>query len=136
MYFIHYVFDACKLLYYLSETEGIGKVLYARWILYPARTGPQWSCLFEKQANSRQELLRLLQKRGYPAMKLSTRNVIKGKVVEVKEGTVAAKVRVDIGGGNTILSTITVDAVRELGLKVGDEVFALIKASSVMIMKE
>ena len=75
-------------------------------------------------------------KRGYPAMKLSTRNVIKGKVIEVKESTVAAKVRVDIGGGNIISSTITVDAVRDLGLKVGDEVFALIKASSVMIMKE
>ena len=69
-------------------------------------------------------------------MKLSTRNVIKGKVVEVKEGTVAAKVRVDIGGGNIISSTITVDAVRELALKVGDEVHALVKASSVMIMKD
>ena len=52
-------------------------------------------------------------------MKLSTRNVIKGKVVEVKEGTVAAKVRVDIGGGNIISSTITVEAVRELALKAG-----------------
>ncbi len=69
-------------------------------------------------------------------MKLSTRNVIKGKVVEVKEGAVAAKVKVDIGGGNIITSTITVDAVKELALRAGDEVFALIKASSVMIMKE
>ena len=69
-------------------------------------------------------------------MKLSTRNVIKGKVIEVKEGTVAAKVRIDIGGGNIITSTITVDAVRELALREGDEVCALIKASSVMIMKE
>ncbi len=69
-------------------------------------------------------------------MKLSTRNVIKGKVVEVKEGAVAAKIKVDIGGGNVITSTITVEAVKELALKLGDEVFALIKASSVMIMKE
>ncbi len=69
-------------------------------------------------------------------MKLSTRNVIKGKIVEVKEGAVAAKIKVDIGGGNVITSTITVEAVRELALKQGDEVFALIKASSVMIMKE
>jgi molybdopterin-binding protein len=68
-------------------------------------------------------------------MKLSTRNVIKGRVVEVKEGQVAAKVKVDIGGGNFITSTITVDAVRELELKVGDDVCALIKASSVMIGK-
>jgi len=68
-------------------------------------------------------------------MKFSTRNVIKGKVIEVKEGAVAAKVKLDIGGGNTITSTITVDAVRDLALKVGDEVSALIKASSVMIGK-
>jgi molybdopterin-binding protein len=69
-------------------------------------------------------------------MKLSTRNIIKGKVLEVKEGQVAAKVKVDIGGGNILTSTITVDAVRDLGLKAGDQVSALIKASSVMIAKE
>ncbi len=69
-------------------------------------------------------------------MKLSTRNIIKGKVTDVKEGTVAAKVKVDIGGGNTITSTITVEAVKELGIKVGDEVSVLIKASSVMLGKE
>lgn len=69
-------------------------------------------------------------------MKLSTRNVIKGKVMEVKEGAVAAKVRIDIGGGNIITSTITVDAVRDLALREGDDVCALIKASNVMIMKE
>lgn len=69
-------------------------------------------------------------------MKLSTRNVVKGKVLEVKEGQVAAKVRVDIGGGNVLTSVITVDAVKDLGLKAGDEVCALIKASSVMIGKE
>jgi len=69
-------------------------------------------------------------------MKLSTRNVIKGKVVEVKEGQVAAKVKLDIGGGNIITSAITVDAVKELGIKVGDQVYALIKATSVMIGKD
>jgi molybdopterin-binding protein len=74
--------------------------------------------------------------RGGNLMKLSTRNVIKGKVINVQEGMVAAKVKVDIGGGNTITSTITVEAVKELGLKVGDEVCALIKASSVMLGKE
>ena len=76
-----------------------------------------------------------LEKKGELDMKVSTRNFIKGKVIEVKEGAVAAKVRVDIGGGNVITSTITVDAVRDLALKVGDEVSALIKASSVMIGK-
>jgi molybdopterin-binding protein len=68
-------------------------------------------------------------------MKLSTRNQIKGKVIEVVKGAVAAKVKIDIGGGNTITSTITVDAVNDLKLKKGDKVTALIKASSVMIGK-
>ena len=68
-------------------------------------------------------------------MKLSTRNQIKGKVSQVVKGTVMAKVKIDIGGGNVILATITVDAVNDLKLKKGDEVIALIKASSVMIGK-
>jgi molybdopterin-binding protein len=68
-------------------------------------------------------------------MKLSTRNQIKGKVVQVVKGTVMAKVKIDIGGGNVITSTITVDAVNDLKLKKGDAVTALIKASSVMIGK-
>jgi molybdopterin-binding protein len=68
-------------------------------------------------------------------MKLSTRNQIKGKVSQVVKGTVMAKVKIDIGGGNVITSTITVDAVNDLKLKKGDEVTALIKASSIMIGK-
>jgi molybdopterin-binding protein len=68
-------------------------------------------------------------------MKLSTRNQIKGKVIEVVKGGVAAKVKVDIGGGNKITSTITVDAVNDLKLKKGDKVMVLIKASNVMIGK-
>ena len=68
-------------------------------------------------------------------MKLSTRNQIKGKVIEIKKGAVAAKVKIDIGGGNTITSTITVEAVNDLKFKRGDRVTALIKASSVMIGK-
>lgn len=69
-------------------------------------------------------------------MKLSTRNIIKGKVKQVQEGMVISNVKVDIGGGNTLTSTITVEAVKELGIKVGDEVSVLIKASSVMLAKE
>ncbi len=69
-------------------------------------------------------------------MKLSTRNVIKGKVIDLQEGMVAAKVKVDIGGGNVITSTITVEAVKELGIKVGGDVSVLIKASSVMLATE
>jgi len=69
-------------------------------------------------------------------MKLSTRNILKGKVIDLQEGSVAAKVKVDIGGGNVISSTITVEAVKELEIKVGDEISVLIKASSVMLGKD
>ena len=68
-------------------------------------------------------------------MKLSTRNQLAGTVREVVQDQVIAKVKVDIGGGNVISSTITVDAVNDLQLKVGDKVTVLIKASSVMIGK-
>jgi molybdopterin-binding protein len=66
-------------------------------------------------------------------MKLSARNQLKGKIVQIKEGAVNAIVVLDIGGGNTISSTISMDAVKELGLTVGAEAYAVIKATSVMI---
>lgn len=68
-------------------------------------------------------------------MKLSARNALKGKVVEVVPGIVTAKVKVDVGGGNTVVSVITVDSVMELGIKVGDEVYAIFKSTEVMIGK-
>ncbi|MEQ8196962.1 MAG: TOBE domain-containing protein [Clostridiaceae bacterium] len=66
-------------------------------------------------------------------MKLSARNQLTGKVVEIKEGAVNASVTIDIGGGNTVKSTISIDAVKELELKVGSDVTAIIKATSVML---
>lgn len=69
-------------------------------------------------------------------MKLSTRNVIKGNVLDVKEGMVMAKVRVDIGGGNVITSLISTEAVKELGVKQGENIHVLIKATSVMLAKD
>lgn len=68
-------------------------------------------------------------------MQLSARNALKGKVVEVVSGIVTAKVKVDVGGGNTVVSVITVDSVTELGIKVGDEVYAIFKSTEVMIGK-
>jgi molybdopterin-binding protein len=68
-------------------------------------------------------------------MKLSARNQIKGKIVEVHKGQTTAHVRIDIGQGVVITSSITNEAVDELGLRIGDNVVAIIKASDVMIGK-
>ena len=66
-------------------------------------------------------------------MKLSARNQIKGKIVEVKKGVTTAHVRVEIGPGQIITASITNEAVDDLGLKVGDAATVIIKASDVMI---
>jgi molybdopterin-binding protein len=69
-------------------------------------------------------------------MRISARNQIKGSVVEVKKGATTSHVRVDIGGGQVVTSSITNEAVDELGLKVKDHVTVVIKASDVMIAVE
>jgi len=66
-------------------------------------------------------------------MRISARNQFAGKVVEIKEGAVNAIVKIDIGGGNIMTATISMDAVTELGLRVGGEAFAIVKATSVMV---
>jgi molybdopterin-binding protein len=68
-------------------------------------------------------------------MKLSARNQLKGKIVEVTKGATTSHVRVDIGHGVIITSSITNEAVTDLGLKNGDDAWAVIKASDVMIGK-
>ena len=68
-------------------------------------------------------------------MKLSARNLIKGKVKEIKEGPVSTEVIVE-NNGVEIVSSITTTSAKNLNLKVGDDVYAVIKASSVMVAKE
>ncbi|MBI3514571.1 MAG: TOBE domain-containing protein [Proteobacteria bacterium] len=68
-------------------------------------------------------------------MKLSARNQLKGKVVELRKGQTTAHVRIEIGAGAVITASITNEAVDDLGLKVGDEAWAVIKASDVMVGK-
>jgi molybdopterin-binding protein len=68
-------------------------------------------------------------------MKLSARNQIKGKVVGVQKGQTTGHVRIDIGNGVVITSSITNEAIDELNLKVDDEAIAVIKASDVMVGK-
>lgn len=66
-------------------------------------------------------------------MKLSARNQLKGKIVSIQEGAVNGIVILDIGGGNQISSTISMNAIKDLGLKVGEEACAIIKSTSVMV---
>jgi molybdate transport system regulatory protein len=68
-------------------------------------------------------------------MELSARNKIKGTITEVKTGSVMAKVAVKIADGTVINSMITIDSVEDMNLKVGDEVFAIVKSTEVMIGK-
>lgn len=66
-------------------------------------------------------------------MKISARNQLKGKVVEVTKGATTAHVRIDLGNGTTVTASITNASVDELGLKVGVDAFAVVKASDVMV---
>lgn len=59
--------------------------------------------------------------------------MLKGKVVKVEEGAVNGVVTLDIGGGQQVVSSITMASIQNLGLAPGKEAYALIKASSVMI---
>ena len=68
-------------------------------------------------------------------MKLSARNQIKGTVIDVVKGQTTAHVRIDIGNGVVITSSITNEAVDDLALKRGDAAVAIIKASDVMVGK-
>jgi molybdopterin-binding protein len=65
-------------------------------------------------------------------MRISARNRIRGIVVEVKKGVTTSHVHVDIGG-NVLTSSITNEAVDELGIKVNGCVSLVIKASDVMV---
>jgi molybdopterin-binding protein len=66
-------------------------------------------------------------------MKISTRNQLKGRITKVVHGPVGAEVSLHAAPGVEIVSVITDNSARELGLKEGMEVYALIKASNVMI---
>ena len=68
-------------------------------------------------------------------MKLSARNQMKGRITAVVKGQTTGHVHIDIGGGITVHSSITNEAIEDLALKVGDEAMAVIKASDVMIAK-
>jgi molybdopterin-binding protein len=68
-------------------------------------------------------------------MKLSARNQLKGKIVEVKKGVTTAHVRIDIGG-QIVTASITNESADEMKLAVGQTAYAVVKASSVMVAVE
>lgn len=66
-------------------------------------------------------------------MKISARNTLKGRVKQIEQGAVNTEVTVELPGGIEIVSIITKKSAAELGLAKGKEVYAVVKASSVMI---
>ena len=66
-------------------------------------------------------------------MKISARNVLKGKIIDVTKGATTAHVKIEIGGRIVVTSSITNAAVEELKLAAGKDAYAVIKASDVMI---
>jgi molybdopterin-binding protein len=69
-------------------------------------------------------------------MKLSARNVLKGKIVNVTKGQTTAHVKIEIAAGAIVTASITNEAVEELKLKAGDAAYAVIKASDVMVARD
>ncbi|MCC6377193.1 MAG: TOBE domain-containing protein [Burkholderiales bacterium] len=68
-------------------------------------------------------------------MKLSARNVLAGKVVDVRRGATTSHVKIQIAGGAIVTASITNEAVDELALKAGDTASAIVKASDVIVGK-
>ena len=78
-------------------------------------------CLFRNEIDERE------------VMKLSARNVLKGRVVKITRGAINSLVVLEIAPGIRIRSVVTGDAVRELRLAKGKEAYAIIKAPNVML---
>jgi molybdopterin-binding protein len=66
-------------------------------------------------------------------MKISARNMLKGKVKQIKPGAVNTEVIIELPGGFEIVSMITKESADRLGLAVGKEAYAIIKATNVMV---
>lgn len=71
--------------------------------------------------------------KGLENAKLSARNVLAGKIAELKEGAVNSEVGIRLPGGTMLVASITKESVHALNLKQGDAVSAVVKASHVMV---
>jgi len=66
-------------------------------------------------------------------MKISARNILRGKVIKITEGAVNTEVLLELTGGAKVVSIISKDSAKRLGLKAGKKAYAIIKASNVMM---
>jgi len=71
--------------------------------------------------------------KGIDRTKLSARNVLAGEVTSLLDGAVNSEVAIGLTGGAAVVASITKESVHALGLQVGDQVSAIVKASNVMI---
>jgi len=69
-------------------------------------------------------------------MKISARNVWLGKITKIEKGGVNSVVTLSLKGKDTIVSTITENSVQRLGLTLGKEIYAIVKAPSVMLIRD
>ncbi|MGJ7513534.1 TOBE domain-containing protein [Pseudomonas putida] len=69
-------------------------------------------------------------------MKVSARNVFKGTISQVQSGAVNAEISLKLPGGNELVAVVTMESVKNLGLAVGKEAVALVKAPWVMLMTD
>jgi molybdopterin-binding protein len=129
---------ASILLYTLMGMRWLMSILYRGSFQRAFATPPGHSTSSSTRSTSATSSLALCCRRqpqpnGRNDMKISARNALKGKIVEITKGATTAHVKVDIGGGTVITSSITNAAVDDLKLAVGKDAYAIVKASDVMI---
>ncbi len=66
-------------------------------------------------------------------MKTSARNMLRGKIASITTGAVNSEIEIELPDGQKVVSIITINSAKRLGLEIGKEVYAMVKASSVMI---
>jgi len=81
------------------------------------------------------EVLSDTEYREVVGLKISARNQLKGKVLSIEKDQITAKVKIEIKAPTTVTAVITKEAVEDLGIKVGDEVHAIVKSTEVMVGK-
>ena len=69
-------------------------------------------------------------------MKTGARNNLVGKVTAIKEGDLMCQVKLDIPAGSTMSSVMTIDSLKELGIKEGDEIQIVVKAVNVLLINK